>query len=212
MAPLARPDPAGGPAQLSNAQRVAAGCLSGATAALAVYPMETLRTQMSVGNHPPGLGYAGLARSIIRRGRPPPGGGAPRGSAYGAGEGGPGPAASHAAWHAARRRGLGSGEGEGHHTPYTIPYTHAAGARARAGARAGAGCTRASRRAWPAARWAAAWASPRTRRSPWRTGAACSGRRRRPSAARSPAAPRSACCPRACRWRWSCAACRHGPA
>jgi hypothetical protein len=97
MAPLARPDPAGGPAQLSNAQRVAAGCLSGAAAALAVYPMETLRTQMSVGNHPPGLGYAGLARSIIRRGRPPPRGGAPRASVVGAVEGGPGPAAARAA-------------------------------------------------------------------------------------------------------------------
>ena len=67
MLPLARAGAANGEVSLSNWHRVAAGCLSGAAAALAVYPMETLRTNMTMGNRAMGLGYLGLAREIVRR-------------------------------------------------------------------------------------------------------------------------------------------------
>lgn len=67
MLPLARARAGGSNAvSLTNGERVAAGCLSGATAALAVYPIETLRTNMAMGNSAAGLGYLGLARQIIR--------------------------------------------------------------------------------------------------------------------------------------------------
>ena len=65
MLPLARASASNGELSLSNWHRVAAGCLSGAAAALAVYPMETLRTNMTMGNR--ALGYLGLAREIVRR-------------------------------------------------------------------------------------------------------------------------------------------------
>ena len=69
MLPLARARAADGEVSLSNWHRVAAGCLSGAAAALAVYPMETLRTNMTMGNRAMGVGYLGLARDIVRRAR-----------------------------------------------------------------------------------------------------------------------------------------------
>ena len=69
MLPLARASAANGEVSLSNWHRVTAGCLSGAAAALAVYPMETLRTNMTMGNRAAGLGYLGLAREIVRRAR-----------------------------------------------------------------------------------------------------------------------------------------------
>ena len=37
-------------APLSHAQRVAAGCVSGASACLVVFPLETLRTHAAMGN------------------------------------------------------------------------------------------------------------------------------------------------------------------
>lgn len=53
---------------LSNAQRLAAGCLSGASACVVVFPLETLRTQAAMGQRQmKGAGaYFGLAAGIIR--------------------------------------------------------------------------------------------------------------------------------------------------
>lgn len=55
-------------ASLSNAQRVAAGCLSGASACIVVFPLETLRTQAAMGQRQmKGAGaYFTLAADIIR--------------------------------------------------------------------------------------------------------------------------------------------------
>ncbi|BDA49691.1 Calcium-binding mitochondrial carrier protein SCaMC-1 [Coccomyxa sp. Obi] len=53
---------------LSNAQRLAAGCISGASACVVVFPLETLRTQAAMGQRQMrGAGaYFGLAADIIR--------------------------------------------------------------------------------------------------------------------------------------------------
>lgn len=53
---------------LSNAQRLAAGCISGASACVVVFPLETMRTQAAMGQrHMKGAGaYFGLAADIIR--------------------------------------------------------------------------------------------------------------------------------------------------
>jgi solute carrier family 25 phosphate transporter 23/24/25/41 len=55
-------------AALSNAQRVAAGCLSGASACVVVFPLETLRTQAAMGHRQmSGAGaYFSLTADVIR--------------------------------------------------------------------------------------------------------------------------------------------------
>ncbi len=55
-------------AALTNAQRVAAGCMSGASACMVVFPLETLRTQAAMGHRQmKGAGaYFTLAADIIR--------------------------------------------------------------------------------------------------------------------------------------------------
>ena len=55
-------------AQLSNAQRVVAGCISGGASQLAVYPLEVLRTHVTMGNHAtrPGSSYYSVARDIVK--------------------------------------------------------------------------------------------------------------------------------------------------
>ena len=45
-----QPSGASGEASLSNAQRVAAGCMSGMSACVVVFPLETLRTHAAMGN------------------------------------------------------------------------------------------------------------------------------------------------------------------
>lgn len=53
---------------LSNAQRLAAGCASGASACLVVFPLETLRTQAAMGQrHMRGAtAYFRLAADVVR--------------------------------------------------------------------------------------------------------------------------------------------------
>ena len=45
-----QPSGVSGEASLSNAQRVAAGCMSGMSACVVVFPLETLRTHAAMGN------------------------------------------------------------------------------------------------------------------------------------------------------------------
>ena len=45
-----QPSGASGEASLSNVQRVAAGCMSGMSACVVVFPLETLRTHAAMGN------------------------------------------------------------------------------------------------------------------------------------------------------------------
>ena len=53
---------------LSNAQRLAAGCVSGASACVVVFPLETLRTQAAMGQrHMKGArAYFSLAADVVR--------------------------------------------------------------------------------------------------------------------------------------------------
>ena len=47
---IMQPSGVSGEASLSNAQRVAAGCMSGMSACVVVFPLETLRTHAAMGN------------------------------------------------------------------------------------------------------------------------------------------------------------------
>lgn len=63
-----KPSGASGEATLSHTQRIAAGCISGASACLVVFPLETLRTHAAMGKvNLKGAGaYFRIASAITR--------------------------------------------------------------------------------------------------------------------------------------------------
>ena len=65
-----KPSGASGEATLSHAQRLAAGCASGASACVVVFPLETLRTHAAMGQvNLKGAGaYFRIASAITRYG------------------------------------------------------------------------------------------------------------------------------------------------
>lgn len=61
-----------GAAKLRTADRLGAGCVAGAAATLATYPLETLRTRVTLDQRAslasgPGRAYLGFAASLVRQ-------------------------------------------------------------------------------------------------------------------------------------------------